>query len=289
MPAVSVVVPCYNGGRFIAQLLGCLRAQTFQNFEIIIVDDGSTEPETRRVLDGLDPSIRVVRQENRGMSGARNTGFREARADLVFPLDCDDTIGETFIGEAVRLLRAAPPEYAFAFSHLRLAGAEDVIPRHFNPFDILFSNGMPSGMVMRKIAWETVGGYDEGFREGYEDWEFNIRLARFGFRGIEIPEPLYIYHLTREGMLLSRSTQMHAALWRRIRKKHAPLYRLPALLRLWRVSGGEVSLVRALGTLAMTAVLPDRWFNALIARQRLRRFERGLISRPPLTPEAQKP
>ena len=77
-PAVSVVVPCYNGARYIDGLLATLAAQTFRDFEIIIVDDGSNE-ETRAKLDTLDPSITVIRQRNQGPGAARNTGFR-ARA-----------------------------------------------------------------------------------------------------------------------------------------------------------------------------------------------------------------
>ena len=79
-PSVSVIVPCYNGGRFIPQLLGSLARQTFRDFEIIIVDDGSTDAATRQALDNLDPSVRVIRQGNKGLSAARNAGIALARA-----------------------------------------------------------------------------------------------------------------------------------------------------------------------------------------------------------------
>ena len=79
VPAVSVVVPCYNGARFIDQLLATLAAQTFRDFELIIVDDGSNE-ETRAKLDSLDPWVQVIHQINQGPGAARNTGFRRARA-----------------------------------------------------------------------------------------------------------------------------------------------------------------------------------------------------------------
>jgi glycosyltransferase involved in cell wall biosynthesis len=91
-PRVSIIVPCHNGGRFLDSLLASLGAQTFRDFETIIVDDGSTEAATREKLKALDPAIRVVHQENRYLPGARNRGFLEARAELVLPLDCDDTL-----------------------------------------------------------------------------------------------------------------------------------------------------------------------------------------------------
>ena len=96
-PSVSVIVPCYNGGRFLPQLLASLARQTFRDFEIIIVDDGSTDAATRQALDTLDPSVHVIRQANKGLSAARNAGIAAAAADLVLTLDCDDT--------AARILR----------------------------------------------------------------------------------------------------------------------------------------------------------------------------------------
>ncbi len=183
-PAVSVVVPCFNGGRYIDQLLACLARQTDQDFEIVIVDDGSTEQATRDKLASLDPAIRVIHQSNRGPSAARNTGFREARAPLVLTLDCDDTIEPQTVELLRDILEDAPPEIAMAFSDLRLDGASDaIIPRNFNAFDLLFSNTLPSGLMIRKTAWQAVGGYDETMRDGYEDWEFYLaagarRLSR---------------------------------------------------------------------------------------------------------------
>ena len=88
-PRVSVIVPCHNGGRFLDGLLASLDSQTLRDFEIIIVDDGSTETATLDKLARLDPAIRVIHQENRYLPGARNRGFLR-RAPLVLPLDCDD-------------------------------------------------------------------------------------------------------------------------------------------------------------------------------------------------------
>ena len=100
LPAVSVVVPCYNGGRFIDQLLASLAQQTFRDFELIIVDDGSRD-DTRAKLATLDKSITVIRQDNAGPGAARNTGFARARAPIVLALDCDDTLDPTYLEETV--------------------------------------------------------------------------------------------------------------------------------------------------------------------------------------------
>jgi glycosyltransferase involved in cell wall biosynthesis len=282
-PAVSVVVPCHNGGRFLDTLLASLAAQTFRDFEIVIVNNGSTEKETLEKLASLEAAARVIHQENRYLPGARNTGFREARGAFVLPLDCDDTLESSFLEEAVALLRAAPPDAGFVFAHMRLTGVvEGVLPRSFNAFDQLFLNKLPYCMLFRRSAWERVGGYDEAMRNGTEDWEFNIRLAAAGYCGLEIAKPLFIYYVRRDGMLLSHSSRMHGTIWRHIREKHADLYRLPALMAAWRASRrgrSGVSLPAAAGLLVLAKILPESWFNAMFYRLhatvRARRIGRG--------------
>ncbi len=277
-PAVSIIVPCFNGGRFIDQLLNSLARQTFRDFEIIIVDDGSDDPATRQKLASLDPSIRVVHQDNRGLPGARNSGIRVARANLVLPLDCDDMIEPPFLAEAVALMNAAPADVAAVFCHMRLTVTGAAVSRNFNRFDLLFTNTMPSGLLLRKAIWEAVGGYDESMRDGYEDWEFHLRLAHHGYRAIELPKPYYVYCITLDGMLLNRCSRLHGQLWRSIRRKHADLYGLPAVLRMWwksRDGTGRISLGRGLGAYALAKVLPDIWYSRLIAAMRRRHLLHG--------------
>lgn len=278
-PAVSVVVPCYNGGRFLDGLMASLARQTFRDFEIIVVDDGSTDPETLRKFAEIKDRARVVHQDNRGLSAARNAGIRAAQADLVLPLDCDNSIEPPFLAEAVALMRSAPPDVAVVFSHMQLTGAaKGLLERHFNRFDLLFSNTLPSGLLLRKACWQAVGGYDETMRDGYEDWEFHLRLASRGYRGIEIAKPYYVYAIANNGMLLDRSSRVHARLWRAIRRKHAALYRPWTMLRLWRQSrdgSGRVSLVKAFTAYALATVLPDAWYSRLVGIMRRRHLLEG--------------
>jgi glycosyltransferase involved in cell wall biosynthesis len=274
--AVSVVVPCYNGGRFIDQLLGSLAQQTFRDFDIVIVNDGSTEQATLDKLARLDPAIRVVHQDNQGLAGARNAGIAAASSDLVLLIDCDDIIEPAYLAETVPLLRAAPDNVAIAFTHIRRAGAaKGIARRYFNPFDVLFTNTVSACMVLRKSAWQAVGGFDAGMRDGYEDWEFSIKLARAGYRGIEVPKPLFVYQVSADGMLLNKATRMHGALWRYIRRKHPDVYRLPAMLRVWwasRHDKGEISLAKGLAAYALAVLLPDALFSQLVGRLRNRRM-----------------
>ena len=89
-PRVSVVIPLYQTERYIAKALRSVIDQTFADFEVIVVDDGSRDGGPQIARDWRDPRVRVITQENRGLAGARNTGIRHARGELVALLDADD-------------------------------------------------------------------------------------------------------------------------------------------------------------------------------------------------------
>lgn len=234
-PLVSVILPCYNAHRFLGQALGSVRMQTFRDYETIVIDDGSTEAETLQFLKELPTDIRVVHQENRGLSGARNTGFREARGRYVLPLDCDDWIEPRFLEKLLAALPADDPDNTFVFCHLALEGDKaGVLPKQFNLFEQLCANQLPYCLLLSRALWLRVGGYDETMRQGAEDWEFNIRLALSGAHAAVVAEALFHYRVSSSGMLLSISRQRHHLLWGTIQRKHADAYRPGTLFRLWR-------------------------------------------------------
>ena len=108
VPAVSVVIPLYNKGPHIARALTSVLAQTFQDFEVIVVDDGSTDDGTEVVRGFDDPRIRLIQQENQGVSAARNRGIEAARAELVAFLDADDEWLPGFLETVLRLRTLYP-------------------------------------------------------------------------------------------------------------------------------------------------------------------------------------
>jgi len=177
--------------------------------------------------------VRLVHQENRGLPGARNTGFREARGEFVLPLDCDDWIDPTFLGKAIALLDASP-DRAYAFTHIALEGNEiGVLKKTYNFFEQLFLNHVPYCILIRKQIWKQVGGYDESMKRGCEDWEFNLRLGTSGFFGQAIPEPLFHYQVSATGILQSLSSDLYAEIWSEIQVKHKDFYSLSSLIRIW--------------------------------------------------------
>jgi glycosyltransferase involved in cell wall biosynthesis len=268
-----VIVPCYNGERFLDSLMASLEAQTVQDFEIVIVDDGSDDGVTARKLASLKDRARVIRQDNAGPAAARNVAIRAARADIVAMVDCDDTVDPRFLTETVPLLAAAPSEIGMVVAHPRLTGAATGVARcYFNRFDLLFTNTLSVALVLRKRCWLAVGGYDESMREGYEDWDFSLRLAEAGFRAIEVPKPLYNYHIHSVSRSSSvNGNRLHGKLWRTIRHKHAQSFSLAAMLRLWMASrdgSGDIPLWKGFAAYMLAHLLPDTWFSWLVAELR---------------------
>jgi len=120
VPAVSVVIPLYNKGPHIARALNSVLAQTFQDFEVIVVDDGSTDDGAEVVRGVDDPRIRLIQQENRGVSAARNRGIEAARAELIAFLDADDEWLAEHLETIIRLRRNALEVGIYATSTLSL-------------------------------------------------------------------------------------------------------------------------------------------------------------------------
>ena len=266
-PCVSVIIPCFNGGADLPGALASLDTQTFRDFEVIVVDDGSDDPTTLSVLEGLG-DVQLVRQENCGLAAARNAGMAAARGAFLLPLDCDDRLEAAFLEKTLQALDAQS-DAAYAFCHLRLTGERSgVLHKDYNFFTQLFLNQLPYCLLLRRATWEAAGGYDETMRQGYEDWEFNIRLGGGGLHGVAVPEPLFVYRVSSGGMLQSISNRLHGQLWRAIQERNPALYRLRAMMgiwRHWRARPRAYSVWLLLGLLAGHRVLPVGGFNRLFS------------------------
>ncbi|MFB0845126.1 glycosyltransferase [Paenibacillus oleatilyticus] len=227
-PLVGIVIPCYNYGVYIEEAVDSVLKSTYKTIEIIIVDDGSTDLYTIEVLSKMEakPLTKVVRRVNGGLSAARNTGIRYTQAQYILTLDADDKIESTFIEKAVWILEHKN-DVAYVYSLVQLFGEENKIWRTFRaPLSYLkFRNVVPATIVMRKECWEAVGGYDESMRDGYEDWEFILRLAKSRFFGFHINETLF-YYRKHKGSMLEGSKKKDAKLKKLIISKHPDMYNL---------------------------------------------------------------
>lgn len=201
-PAVSIVTPFYNTGEVFSETAQSVLQQSLQQWEWIIVNDGSHEPVSLRILDEYrqsDPRVRVIdHPENRGLPAARNTGYRAARSDYILYLDSDDLLEPTAAEKWLWFLESYP-RYAFAggystgfgaLEYLWQSGFQDMAAN-------LEKNRINHVVMIRKAVLEAVGGYDESLREGLEDWDFWVRCAAQGYWGESVREYLHWYRTSQ--------------------------------------------------------------------------------------------
>lgn len=190
MPQVSVVLPVYNGARYIKEALDSVLAQTFRDFEVICVDNGSTD-ETTSILEGYGARIRVVRLENRGPCGGRNEGVRVAAAQYIAFLDHDDYWYPRKLEQQVAVLTAehdvvlvlCNSDRMDAEGRLLQVGATlaERATMRDSPLGCLMEADqlLSSAILVRRDAFERAGMYDEQLR-GFEDFDLCARLKREG-------------------------------------------------------------------------------------------------------------
>src|SRR5580700_7912905 len=191
-PLVSVVIPAYNPATFLLEAIASAAAQTYTRTEIILVNDGSDNAESRAILDQASHLVSAyIEQPNRGLGAARNAGFRAAQGEYVVPLDADDLLDAAYVAECVAALHGSDAAFAYA-------------------------------ALIRKRDWEAAGGYNEPMK-GYEDWEFWLRLGAQGRFGRYVQKPLFRYRRDGESMYDSALAR-HQELVAYIRGLHPELY-----------------------------------------------------------------
>jgi glycosyltransferase involved in cell wall biosynthesis len=227
-PAVSVVTPVFDAGRDLEQALASVAAQTFGDHEHVVVDDGSTDPETRRILDAAAtrPGVTVVRTENRGPAAARNLAIERARGRYVLPLDADDWLAPEFLARTVPMLDANP-DVGVVHTWVALVGGHRGVWRT-GPFalpELLARCTIHVTALFRRPLWADVGGFDGRYVESAEDWDFWIGLAGRGARAVCVPEVLAFYRRTpRSRERAARAPGVSGKLMRQLVEKHRPLY-----------------------------------------------------------------
>jgi glycosyltransferase involved in cell wall biosynthesis len=216
VPLVSVVIPCFNYGHYLEDALASVLCQTFQNFEIIIVEGGSTDGKTPAIVRGIEAQnhdkVRVLYRSERHLAGDnRNFGIREARGRYICCLDADDILEPSYLEMAVFLTEAMG--YDIAYSGVQqFDGATKswVVPDAAFPA-IAKANSVPTTALFRKSAWEHVGGYrDWGVGDKYipEDWDFWVRMLGHGYRARSMRALLMKYRVHGAGLMATCETTL---------------------------------------------------------------------------------
>ncbi len=204
-PLVSVVIACYNYGMYLTEAVESVINQTYQNFEIIIVNDGSTD-NSAEVANHLANkyilySIKILNQNNSGQPAiSRNNGIKASKGEYILCLDADDKIAPTFLQKCVSVLEGNP-SISIAYTYRQdFDGVEQVVKTEEYKFNILkYRNIISVTSLFRKKSWEDVGGYRTNVK-GLEDWDFWIALGAKGYFGQLIHEPLFYYRRHDTGL-----------------------------------------------------------------------------------------
>ena len=254
-PLVSVLMPCFNHGAFIRDAIQSVLDQTLPDAEIIVVDDGSTDPETRALLGSLNlPRTRVLRTANRGLPAARNFAARQAQGRLFCALDADDRLAPAWFERAAAVLDAQP-DVAFVSHWLQTFGDESWTwtPASCELPALLARNTVNGAALVRREAFEAVGGYDESMRDGCEDWDFWLRLVERGYRGHIVPEVHFYYRRAATSMSrLMTSTPRYEKPLRTLVAKHEASYRAHLIDVLVAGAAESVHLQRELSEMERT-------------------------------------
>ncbi|MDI3286252.1 glycosyltransferase family A protein [Polyangium sp. 15x6] len=205
---VTVVIPCFNHGRFLADCIGSLERQRHSRWRAIVIDDASTDGETPALADAVrSDRVEVVHlAENMGRAGARNVGIERAESEAVMSLDADDKLEPDHLARTVPLL-LADPRCGIVYTDYVYFGGRQGTARG-KPFDrdlLYVDQYIFAGSLFRKSAFAKTPGYRSEFNIGNEDWDFWLSIIEAGFTASYVAEPLYAYRI-HEGSWTSQPT-----------------------------------------------------------------------------------
>lgn len=259
---VSVIVPCFNSGKTLRKTINSIRNQTWNEKEVILVNDGSNDKDTLEILNSFknDSLVKLINQDNKGLPAARNEGVNFAKGDYLFFLDSDDWIEENTLEELFVNIQN-DKKYSYAFTDCFLEGeSKGSRKKIFNLFEQMFINQIPYSIFIPRKIFVKNGFYDENMKLGYEDWELNIRLGSRNIFGKRISKPLFHYNVSNSGMLISKSVQNHIKIWKYIKFKNKKFYKFRNIVDVfykWRLEECNYPLICVFIWYLMLNFLPE--------------------------------
>lgn len=227
-PKVSIVVPCFKQAEYLPHTLDSVLAQTYDNWECVVVDDGSPD-DTRQVVEKYslnDSRISCISQANKGLSAARNFGIANTSGTYILPLDADDLIESEYIELAVQYLEKHN-DVKVVYCRAAKFGAVNCewdLPEY--SFDkLLFENQLFCSSLYRRSDFEKTSGYNESMRSGLEDWDFWLSFLGPDDKVYRIDKILFRYRIKNVSMLTeaTRDEQL-IELRRQVFDNHRELY-----------------------------------------------------------------
>ena len=229
---VSIIMPCYNQGKYVREAIESVLHQTYKNIEIVCVNDASLDNSNdiiQNILSELNPDnfIYINHKENKGVITTRNEAIEIATGEYILPLDADDTIEPTYVEKAVNILDENPDVgIVYCWVNNFWKDSKSQISK-WEDFDIskeLFLNSIVNTSMYRKSDFLLVGGYKSYMNKGWEDWDLWLSIIEKGFKAHLIKEVLFNYRRKFFDSRSNSAAKSIANLYRELLRHHTELY-----------------------------------------------------------------
>ena len=225
---ISIIVPCYNQAQYLDECLQSVYSQTYADWECIIINDGSPDntEDIAKKWQEKDVRFKYYRIENSGVSSARNFGINKAKGKWILPLDGDDMIGKNYLLFAEKEMQNNSTIIYCKAQYFGEKTGEFVLPS-FTKYELLYSNKIFCTAFFKKEFWEKIQGYDEKMKDGYEDWEFWIRVIFNKNFKIKIKKLNYVgffYRIKRVSRNAVAKKNKHIEIKKYVYQKHLEIY-----------------------------------------------------------------
>ncbi|BDA72034.1 glycosyl transferase family 2 [Calothrix sp. PCC 7716] len=236
-PLISVIIPAYNAEKFISRTLESVLSQTYENIEVLVIDDGSDD-KTVEIVQSLaqkDSRIILFQQQNSGVAVARNLGINKSQGEFIAPIDADDIWYPQNLEKQVRCMKQSDSSVGLVYSWSVDINEQEKLTGNFRASSIegdVFTTlichnflGNASSTLIRRNCLEKIGGYNSKFKaqnaQGCEDWDFYLRIAEH-FQFKVVPEFLVGYRKIANSMSgdYNKMAKSHNLMLKEIQKKH---------------------------------------------------------------------
>lgn len=228
MPKVSIIIPCYNQGKYVAEAINSALRQTFKDIEIVCVNDCSTDNSVE-IIKSFENKYKnfifLNNEENRGVIYSRNFAIKNCNGTYILPLDADDIIEPTYVEKAVKILDNNP-NIGIVYCKAKIFGNYDKYwnLKPFNKSDILYENCIFCSALFRKSDFLKIGGYNNNMKYGCEDYDLWLSFIEQGLEVFQINEILFSYRQYDETSRTTISLKNKKEIWNNLIKNHINLY-----------------------------------------------------------------
>ncbi len=233
---VSIIMPSYNQGPYLSEALDSVLAQTYTNWECIIVDDGSKDntAEVATSFSKKDSRIQYIYQENSGVSVARNNGIAHSKGEYILPLDGDDKIAPKFLELTLHEI-VKDRNIRVAYTDVQYFGVRNDIYKlpDFSIEKLMGQNILCITALFRREDFDKTGGFNNNMREGFEDWDFWMSMFQDG-RGTayKIPQVLFYYRIkpvSRNKTAAKKTIDFRRIVWNNHKEMYSKVFPDPKL------------------------------------------------------------